>query len=877
VPRRPLFERLSAAGPRGVTVVAAPPGSGKTALLRSWIAHDGFGDRVAWVSVERGERDAQRFWLSIIGELSGAVDGDWSVRKLSATPGFDGGAVVERLVSDLAALEVPVVLVIDDLHELSAPDALAQLEFLLTRLPAELRVVLATRRDPRLGLHRLRLAGELTELRPSDLRFTLQETRDLLEAAGIVLSEGGLALLHDRSEGWAAGLRLAAMGLAGHPEPERFVAEFSGSERTVADYLLAEVLDRQPEEVRHLLLRTSLLERVSGPLADVLTGGSGSERLLQGLEEASAFVVSLDVGRSWFRYHHLFADLLRLELRRTAPDEVSRLHRAAAQWFEEQGHVVDAVAHAQAAGEWADAARLLADNMVSLSLDGRMAAIRAQLAAFPADASAANAELAASFAGVELELGSLDAAAAYLAVAQRLSAVVPDERRRRFDMQLALFTLSLARRRGDLATALEQAQSLEAAMEAGTSSAVPFSADVRASALMSVGIVELWSSRADDARRDLEQALALSRRIGRPWLEIGCLSHLAMAAARHSLPLGRRPCEEAIEIAETHGWGANPVVAQALAMLGGTLVAAGRFAEAEHWLDRAERVLHPEAEPATGVTLHHARGLIYAGRGRLEQALAAFRAAQDLQALLVTNDVLGREPRGSLMLRSSLLLTRVRLGETGAVRAELATLGEQERGAGELRTVLAAAYLAEGSPQRAVEAHAPVIEGSAPVLHPLSFILALLFDAAAHDQLGDPRSAEAQLERALELAEPDGTILPFTMTPVGGLLERHPKRRTVHAALLSDIRDVLAGSQPAARRGELASMGQQLSAAELRVVRYLPTNLKAPEIAAELGVSANTVKTHLRHIYDKLNAHSRSEAVDRARELGLLARSAVLR
>ena len=204
-------------------------------------------------------------------------------------------------------------------------------------MPAELRVVLATRKDPRLGLHRLRLAGALTEIRAADLRFSLDETRKLLEAAGVTLSDAGVALLHERTEGWAAGLRLAAISLAEHPDPERFVREFSGSERTVAGYLLAEVLERQPPEVRDLLLRTSVLERVSGPLADCLTGGSGSERMLQELEDANAFVTALDVGRSWFRYHHLFADLLRLELRRASPTLSRSLHAAAAQWYREHG------------------------------------------------------------------------------------------------------------------------------------------------------------------------------------------------------------------------------------------------------------------------------------------------------------------------------------------------------------------------------------------------------------------------------------------------------------------------------------------------------------------------------------------------------------
>ena len=245
--------------------------------------------------------------------------------------------VVERLLAQLERLEEPLVLVIDDLHELDSDDALGWLEMLLTRLPARLRVVLATREEPALGLHRLRLAGELTELRGPDLRFSLDESRSLLRAGGIALSDTGLGSLHERTEGWPAGLRLAAISLTAHPDPERFVSEFSGSERTVAGYLLAEVLERQPPEVRDLLLRTSILERVSGPLADVLTGAMGAEATLQRLEDQNAFVTALDAARTWFRYHHLFADLLRLELRRVAPATIPSLHRAAAAWHEQRG------------------------------------------------------------------------------------------------------------------------------------------------------------------------------------------------------------------------------------------------------------------------------------------------------------------------------------------------------------------------------------------------------------------------------------------------------------------------------------------------------------------------------------------------------------
>jgi len=295
VSRPGLFELLQLSA--RVTALSAPAGSGKTVLLGSWISQAGLGERVAWVPARRDESDPQQFWLSVLDRLRKTAPGSALVRELTAAPDLDGWAMVERLLKDLATLDDRVWLVIDDVHELGAGDTLRQLELLVLRAPPELRFVLASRRELRLGLHRLRLEGELTEIRPPDLRFSVADARTLFQAAGVPLTDSALGLLHERTEGWAAGLRLAALSLAGHPDPERFAAEFSGSERTVADYLLAEVLERQPAEVRRLLLRTSVLERVSGPLANALTGGTGGERILLELEAANAFVVSVDTSR----------------------------------------------------------------------------------------------------------------------------------------------------------------------------------------------------------------------------------------------------------------------------------------------------------------------------------------------------------------------------------------------------------------------------------------------------------------------------------------------------------------------------------------------------------------------------------------------------
>ena len=797
VARRKLFAVLSAAPADGVTLVCAAAGSGKTVLVQSWVHDAGLADRAAWVSVERGERDGQRFWLSVIGALAD-VAGEGGVTRVSPSPGFRGRAVVDRLLADLRSLEEPTVLVIDDLHELGSAKALGSLERFVAGRPRGLRIVLVTREDPRLGLHRLRLAGELTELRGPDLTFSLEETRELLRKAGIGLSDAGMTLLQERTEGWAAGLRLAVISLVRHPDPERFVEEFSGSERTVAGYLLAEVLQHQPAEVREMLLRTSVLERVSGPLADFLTGGSGSERILQQLEDASAFVSSLDAGRSWFRYHHLFAELLQLELRRAAPAIIGSLHRAAARWQEEEGYVVEAIRHAQAAHDWPHASGLLADNHFELTFDGRTATVRELLRAFPDAVAAADAELALVFSAVRLLAGQREESAAYVDLAEGLADAVPEDRRPRFEVQLAEMLLVVARWRGELRTVLESMRSLEAALAALPGSERTLSHAYRAVALQNLGIAELWSSRPHDARRDLEQALGLARQAERPWLQIACLGHLGIAGPWTGLPVsaGLQRSEDAVRIAEEHGWDDDPVIVTGLATGAIALLYLGRFDEAEGWLVRAQRVLQPDGEPGIELIVHHARGLLRLGQRRFSEALAALGAAERMQGLLTDKHPFAAPTRARL------LQTQLRLGQAAAARAALAGIGAEERNRAGMRITAAAIHLTEGRAEQAIDVLAPVIEGSAMALQASpAAIEALLYEAAARDQLGDPCAAEVSLERALELAEPEGVILPFTLAPVQGLLERHPRHRTAHATLLSAILDLLAGTSPQPHAG----------------------------------------------------------------------------
>jgi LuxR family maltose regulon positive regulatory protein len=860
VPRPLLLARVG--GAARVTVVAAPAGSGKTVLLRSWMDQEGLDGRVAWVPVGRGERDPLQFWVLVVGALRATTPGSALVAPLTAAPDTDGGMITERLLADLAALQDRLCLVVDDVHELGA-EALRQLELLIMRAPSQLRFVLAARHEVRLGLHRLRLEGELAEIRTDDLRFTLAEAAELFTAAGVELDRPSLAKLYERTEGWAAGLRLAALALAGHPDPALFAAEFTGSERTVAEYLLAEVLDRQPEPVRRLLLRTSILERVNGELADLLTGDEGGERVLQDLEQAGSFVISLDTGRSWFRYHQMFADLLRLELRRTTPGDMAGLHCAAAGWLATHRFGVEAIRHTQAAEDWDQAARMLADHWPGLYLGGQAATTHELLGGFPAGLLSADAGLAAVAAADQLTQGSLETAERYLDLGARASTSVPEARRGQLRLLLEVVRLLLAGQRGNLPGVADEVQRLAAT--AGDRDAVPpgLSEDLRALALISLGSAEFWAT-GEDAGRNLRAGITLARRIHRPYLEFIGLAHQSAANFYGSFERSAETAKAAVEIGRLNGWSNEPAFGVACMLVGGMLVFRGQLDEAEPWVQRAERTLRAETHPVFGLTIRTLRGDLELARGQYSEAVGAFQAAERLSEQFAAPHHLVPQTR-ALMMHAL-----VRLGETDRAGQVLAGLSEQDRKHAEIRIATAALLLAQGNPRAAHATLAPVLDDPDPVYWRIWLTLTYVLEAAAREALGEQAAADNAFERALDLAEPDGAVMPFLMYPAPSLLDRHARHRTAHASLLAEIRDQLPGTRPSllARPRPLL---EAPSESEIRVLRYLPTNLTGPEIARELHVSPNTVRTHLRNLYAKIGAHSRAEAVERARALGLLA------
>jgi LuxR family maltose regulon positive regulatory protein len=866
VARPELFERLSASA--RVAVLSAPAGSGKTVLLRSWMEGTGLAGQVGWVPVGRDERDPQQFWLSVFAALRQTAPGAVLVRELTAVPDLDGWAVVERLLEDLAPLEERLWLVVDDVHLLEHTEVLRQLELLVMRSSPWLRFVLATRHDLRLGLHRLRLAGELTEIRTADLRFGLAEARELFRAAGVELSDTATETLLARTEGWVAGLRLAALSLSGHPDPERFAAEFSGSERTVAEYLLAEVLDRQSEQIRRLLLRTSVVERVNGELADLLTGGEGGERALQDLEQANAFVVAIDVARSWFRYHQMFADLLRLELRRAEPAEVASLHRAAAGWLAGHGRPVEAIRHAQAGQDWDLAAALLAEHWPGLYLDGQAAVVHEMLAAFPASARAADAELAALAAADEVGRGSADAAEQYLGLAKRRSASLPASRRGRARALLGVIALLLARQHVNPTAIAAEAQRLQEMAEDEDVARLGLGEDLRALALISLGTAEYLTAMLPEAERHLESGVTLARRIGRPFLAFtGLALQAAVAVTQSSYAQAAERSKLVIELAGRYGWTDEPSAVIAYGVLGGTLSWQGRLVEAAPWVERAERFLRAETEPAAGVGIYYIRAVLELGRGRDADALRALRAAEGLARRLTDRHYLVAPVRALRML------ALIHLGEAARAGRDLMGLSEQVRERGEIRIAVAALRLAQGDPQAAVAALAPVLAGSSPLIRQTWQVTAFMLEAIARDALGQTGAVDTAIERALDLAEPEGALWFLLLCPAPDLIERHARRHTSHAALVADLQSLLAARELTPSQAATQPLREPLSDGEVRVLRYLPTNLTMPEIASELGVSRNTIKTHVRNLYAKLDTHLRSEAVDRARALGLLASS----
>jgi LuxR family maltose regulon positive regulatory protein len=879
VPRPRLLDLLDAGARGPLTLLAAPAGAGKTVLLASWVAAGRPAGPVAWVTVDPGDDDPVRFWAHAVAALrdAGAVAPDGPLAGLDPSHGVDERFLV-LLVNGLAELARPVVLVLDDLHEAAGAALVTGLRFVLRHAPSQLRVVVATRVDPALSLHRLRVVGQLTEIRAAELAFTPTEAEELLAGLGVDLPDGELRSLWQRTEGWAAGLRLAAMSLHGHPDPGRFVADFAGDDRAVAGYLVEEVLARQPTEVQEFLLRTCVAEQLCGGLADALTGRSDGERMLARLEHDHAFTSGLGPSRTWYRYHPLFAELLRAELRHGQPAEVPDLHRRAAAWHAANGLVAEAVRHALAGGDVDGAAALLTDHWLAMVVDGRAATLRDLLGRLPVERVLADRELAVVAAVARLALGELEEADAWL----RLAEAAQPARTRRHESEWAsnLAVLLRSRAHGDVEQARSAAAELLAPRRKGAGARPVGEEDRQALVRCVLGAAELWGGRLDDAAAHLEEGRAAADRSGRTCIALGATGHLALLeAVRGRLGRATLLAREAADLAGRRGCSAAPQLASselALASvayhlddLGGALDTLGRAARAAS-TGRDRPVL-------LAVALMEAR---LAASGTREDAV---HGLQRLRRAL--RDTGGWRPPPLLAAGARLAEARLLLA-SGAETTAVALLRSGEgRQPGTLpgaeTTVLARLRLAMGDPAGAATTIAPVLGGQAsPAPRTATLIEARLVDAVAHRKLADHEAAERSLERALDLAAPDGYRRPFAEggAPVRALLADHLQRGTVHAALAGELLEGLLGqvaapatpAQPAGEPPVMPVLVEPLSEREQVVLRYLPSMLSAGEIAGELYVSVNTVKTHIKSIYRKLDANRRWDAVRRARALHLL-------
>jgi LuxR family maltose regulon positive regulatory protein len=852
VPRPALAARLTAAAQGPLTLIAAPAGAGKTSLASSW-ARDGLAPGpVAWVSLD-GERLTRRlFWTLVLTSVEAALPGERPFRM----PGQVDGALVS-FMNRMAERTEPVVLVLDDFHGLADPDVIDDLNVLLEHPSRSLRIVLLSRRDPPLRLVRLRIAGSLAELRAQDLAFTEEEGLALLREAAVpgLTPEDAAALLR-RTEGWAAGLRMAVLTLRGHPDPAAFVRAFAGGDAAVTDYLLTEVLDHLSEDDRRFLLRAALTDAVCGELADAITGGKDGARRLQRLAGENAMLEPLDGRAEWFRFHPLLRDLLRAELRADAAADLPRLHRTAATWLIAAGWVREATRHALASGDRALVAEVVAHGWIELYLDGGVATLRSLVDMLPADVVAEEPELALAAAVVQIEDGDVERADVALSHATAGRSRLPPERHAQFTVAFVVVLLRRARLHGDLDAALSEAR-----RRLGRHVPAVPAPGLQALALASIGIAELWAGDRERAVVHLEMALGEASLSDHDYVAALALSHLALSDALDGrLRRAFERCRTAVAIVERHGALRSSAAAAAFGTLAGVQYLWDDFDSASRSLEHAVEALEAAPERPLRALIAANRTRVLSALGDAEGALAALRFEQ-----LRLEDFAHPQLTGILDAQHGLLLDA--LGEAEEARELL----ERDEATPEVAVALARLRLSDGAAGEALALAQSVIAAPPDRTLASSRVQAHAVAALAHDAQLDHPAAAAELRRALDLAEPRGlrrvlTELGPALRPV---LRRELRAETAHRSFVEELVEALDGAKTG--RVPASHPYEPLSERETTVLRFLPTMMSNQEIASELFVSVNTLKTHLKQIYRKLDVASRRDAVERARGMGLLA------
>ena len=802
------------------------------------------------VQLGNQERDRRRFWSVIVSSLGQARA---ELAELAVPPRGEVDAFLPTLVNALDSLDGAVVLVLDDLHEVGDPVIHADLELLLEYAPDHLRVVVCTRSDPPLRLERLRLSGRLAEVRAADLAFTLDEAGRLLDALEISLDDSDLELLWRRTEGWAAALRLAAFSLEGEADSKAFVASFAGDDRAVSDYLLAEVVSRQPADKLAFLMRTSIVERISGGLADALADSEKGGATLAELAGRDGLLVATEAHGHWYRYHGMLAEVLKRELARRLPGETTQLHLRAAGWYAENDRPLQAIRHAVQAEAWALAGEIVAERCLSLVLDGQGAALGELIRRMPEDVLWDDPELALATAGLHLDEGDHGAAREHLARARELAPRLSPSRQTRFEVHATAIDLYGARLRGDFAEALSAAKLV---LVSPRNERVE--ADVRAFILANLGIAEFWSDEVHGAADHLRQAAGLALDCGNDYVLFVAEAYAAAVALRTGRMIEAADrAGTALTLAEQRGWNLLPAAAMGYMALAVVHLWRDDLQAAERLTRSAVSAANGSFEPLVGAAVALARARLLLAQGDPLAALDRLEAASV-------------EPCPRFLQVSTAMVEAeawLALGEPARGRELLAAFDD----APDTKIAAARFDLAAGDPDSALREVTAFAAGAAEPVSPLTHTEGRVVEAIARDVLRDPDGALGAIEAALDLAEPRGYANPIVRygAPVRSLLRRRIDKGTSHRAFAGELLEAL-DERPSNFNGQPSPLLEPLSDRELTVLRFLPTMLSNTDIAAEMFVSVNTVKTHLKHVYRKLDVTDRRHAVQRARELRLL-------
>lgn len=880
VVRSRLLERLDAAADRRLVLVCAPAGFGKTTLVRAWLATR--DEPIAWVSLDGADADPHRFLAHVVGAVRAAVPaaGEAAARQLASPSPPDPEVVLAGLLNELTSLDVPLSLVLDDVHAVESPAVDEAATFLLERLPARVRVIATTRQDPAWPLGRWRVRGQVLELRAADLRFTADEAAAFFaRAEDVAISDDDVAALAARTEGWAAGLRLAALSLRGRADGAAFVRDFAGDHRFVVDYLVDEVLRRQPPLVRRFLLRTSVLERLCGPLCDAVTGDEGGGERLVELERKGLFLVPLDDRRAWYRYHQLFADVLRAHAQRETGVSLAELHARASTWCEVEGLAVEAVRHALASGNVDRAGDLIVRVGPGLRQRYQDALLVGWLRQLPEAHVRSRAPLVVAFARALMGVGAWAEAGARLEDAERALAGVSGDALRAQRAAVATARAFHAQGAGDL-------EAVQRHAGAALADLPPDDVFERATVAALLGLAA-WS------RGDLEAALgafggSMARMAEAGFRQVASTGTFVVAdlllesgRLRDAEALYARAYDEARDHPEEVVVGA-PNLALGLAEVA---LARGDLAGFDRWWAVAEA--DPGARiPGTLARWHRLRALRCERDGHLEDAHAALGMAERHREA----DALP-EPRPLAAVRARLWLRR---GDFAEAEDSAAGTGFEPNAP---TTYLRAFELATWARLRLAR-HA--LNGDVAAADEVaSRLTALVRDASehgwtaaaldarlalarAHEVRGDLAAARAAFDQALALAEPEGWVDPFVREGAGlaDLLADASARRVRPAFVARLHHGPASVAAPDARTTEAAGgppahadvepLLEPLTDRELEVLRLLAEGLSNAAIGRRTFRALPTIKGYNRSLFAKLQARNRTEAVARARALGLL-------